>query len=93
MTLRGEELLAWAHQSPFASKEEGKKKKDLGARSILKESFFSFPCAPLGLGNSRQVLGVNPPGYLDVNQEGDDGFTGVQADLHSRVWSLQALGR
>lgn len=59
-------------------------------RSILKEPvFFSLPRAPLGVGNSRQVLGINPPGYLDVNQEGDDGFMGVQPDLHSRVWSLQ----
>lgn len=50
---------------------------------------MSFSCAPLGVGYSRQVLGVNPPGYLDVNQEEDDVFMVIQPDLHPCVWSLQ----
>lgn len=75
VALGGEELPAWAHQSPFASKRgEKRKEKDLGERSIQKEPGLGFLRDLLGAVNSSQVLGINPPDYLEVNQEEDDGF-------------------
>lgn len=57
MTLRGEELLAWPHQSPFASKEEGEKKRFRSEINIERACLFFFPPCSSGGGKLKAGTG------------------------------------